>query len=290
MELKTPSGRVRFHKTGDHRGPLALFLPGAAWTGLEGLFLGEMMPGFDWHLVDLPGTGGSDPLPSTDTFTFGRWFQDLSQALGGGPFHLVGHSLGGYLGLLGAVSQPQPVASLVLIDGGIGALPRFPYHEIGFLGGFGPLGSLADRLLGGRLIQKHPGPPGGQPLYDPESFSRYLGIVPSKSILEAAADRPDSGEDWAMDSRAILRLGLLAYRLRPESLRARLKFPTLAIVAAFPGGRPDQKARARRTLSRVRNQPQIQPWMAETGHYPFWEAPQAFEKRLREFYGRPSPV
>lgn len=75
------------------------------------------LPAFDLVAIDLPGNGYSDALPG------GYQLQELGfllcriiQALQWPDCHLTGHSLGGGLAPLAAVSHPAAVKSLTLIE------------------------------------------------------------------------------------------------------------------------------------------------------------------------------
>ncbi len=75
--------------------------------------------------VDLPGHGGSHgPLLETIP-EMGEWMAELVRAMGLAPAHLVGHSMGTYIGLETAAQAPDVVGSLVLI-GTAAAMPVHP--------------------------------------------------------------------------------------------------------------------------------------------------------------------
>ncbi len=72
--------------------------------------------------IDLPGHGKSPA--SDDPVAYGREtlldaFDDIIQGLDG-PVGLVGHSLGGYLGMAYALTRPAALAGLVLVSTGPG--------------------------------------------------------------------------------------------------------------------------------------------------------------------------
>lgn len=81
--------------------------------------------GYRVAAVDLPGHGGSDG-PAIETIPeMGAWLADVIDALELGPAHVVGHSMGTYIGIEAAAQRPETVASLVLV-GTAAAMPVHP--------------------------------------------------------------------------------------------------------------------------------------------------------------------
>lgn len=81
--------------------------------------------GFRVAAVDLPGHGGSDGPPLESVPEMGAWLADAIDALSMGPAHVVGHSMGTYVGIEAAAQRPGSVASLVLV-GTAAAMPVHP--------------------------------------------------------------------------------------------------------------------------------------------------------------------
>jgi len=102
--------RLRYLVAGDGE-PLLLVhgLGGSAanWLALAPLLL----PGRRLIVPDLPGHGGSDPLPAAASLTA---YADSLAALLEGPAAVVGHSLGGAIALRLAIRRPGLVSALVL--------------------------------------------------------------------------------------------------------------------------------------------------------------------------------
>ena len=81
--------------------------------------------GYRVAALDLPGHGGSDGPPMDSIPEMGRWLADAIDALEMGPAHVVGHSMGTFIGIEAAAHRPETVASLVLV-GTAAAMPVHP--------------------------------------------------------------------------------------------------------------------------------------------------------------------
>jgi pimeloyl-ACP methyl ester carboxylesterase len=137
--------------------------------------------GRDWHPIlpaltdrhhvvffDLPGFGRStrgSELYSPERYV--RFVHEVARPRIGGPFDLVGHSMGGAISLLYAACHPDDVRRLVLMDVA-GILHRQAYTEFamhaglaGIPGVLGPTRGLATTVAdvaGGRLLGLSPDP------------------------------------------------------------------------------------------------------------------------------------
>ena len=81
--------------------------------------------GFRVAALDLPGHGGSDG-PAIETIPeMGGWLAAAIDALGFGPAHVIGHSMGTFIGIEAAAQRPETIASLVLV-GTAAAMPVHP--------------------------------------------------------------------------------------------------------------------------------------------------------------------
>lgn len=78
----------------------------------------ELDPSLRFLMLDLTGHGNSPPLPpGADLSTLARDAIETARAEGiRGPLRIVGHSLGGRVGLEAILRTPQEVGSVVLLD------------------------------------------------------------------------------------------------------------------------------------------------------------------------------
>ena len=119
---------LRYYVGGSSSGPplvLVHGLGGAAsnWSELVPL----LAPRFRLLVPDLPGHGGSSPLPSAPTLSpFADAVAAIAEREGLLPATVVGHSLGGVVALRLALHHPDAVKSLVLAAAaGISSASRF---------------------------------------------------------------------------------------------------------------------------------------------------------------------
>jgi len=131
--------RIRYFE-GGHGPPLLLVhgFGGAAWNFSE---LAPLLPGRRLIVPDLPGHGGSSPLPATTI----AGFADVVASLLDEPADVVGHSLGGVVALRLAERHPRLVRSVVLAAAaGISSSTRLAEITIALAGIVQP-GRLAGR-------------------------------------------------------------------------------------------------------------------------------------------------
>jgi pimeloyl-ACP methyl ester carboxylesterase len=114
--LEWHGARLRYYVDGAGSGPSLVLvhgLGGAAsnWCELVPL----LAPRFRLLVVDLPGHGGSSPLPSAPTLSpFADAVFRIAESEELLPAAVVGHSLGGLVALRLALRRPQAVRALVL--------------------------------------------------------------------------------------------------------------------------------------------------------------------------------
>ena len=121
----TLTGVVALHVESKGEGPPVLLIPGlgyASWCWREQEALADR-----WRLCKIdPRGAGRSPKPD-GPYSIAEMTEDIASTVAGlGPFHVVGHSLGGYLAMMLAIEYPDLVRSLLLIattSGGAGHTP-----------------------------------------------------------------------------------------------------------------------------------------------------------------------
>lgn len=125
-EVLAPDG-VALRAQSAGAGPTVLFIHGLGFAEWAGVPLRNHLVGAGYRFVtfDNRGTGRSDK--PAGPYTIAQLAEDarsVVEAVGDGPTHVVGYSMGGYVALQLAVSRPSLVRSLTLIAtsaGGPGA-------------------------------------------------------------------------------------------------------------------------------------------------------------------------
>jgi 3-oxoadipate enol-lactonase len=128
---------------------------GAAWNFDE---LAPLLPGRRLLIPDLPGHGGSAPLPAPSLAGFADVLADLVVAESAGPADVLGHSLGGVVALRLAVRRPELVRRLILAaPAGISSAARSAELTIALVGLIQPgrlAGRRADRIARSRRLRR----------------------------------------------------------------------------------------------------------------------------------------
>jgi 3-oxoadipate enol-lactonase len=115
VPMTTSDGRFSYEAAGDRSAPPLVFLHGIggaarAWRRQIADFSN------DYHAVawDMPGYGGSEPLPTVSITTLADALQDFLAAIGANKPILVGHSIGGIIVQEWLIKYPAAASALVL--------------------------------------------------------------------------------------------------------------------------------------------------------------------------------
>lgn len=120
VEVPVAGGRVLRGRRRGSGGPVVVFETGlgnTSWVWAK--VVAEVSRVTTTVVYDRAGLGESDPAPPEDDRGFRAQAADLNallDALGDGPFVLVGHSAGGIVARLAAAERPERIAGLVLAD------------------------------------------------------------------------------------------------------------------------------------------------------------------------------
>src|SRR6185437_741073 len=113
--MNTRNGRFGFEAAGDAAAPPLVFLHGigGAARGWRNQldFFGERYRVIAW---DMPGYGGSAPLPNVSITTLADALQDFLQQIGASRPILVGHSIGGMIVQQWLIKHPGAATAVVL--------------------------------------------------------------------------------------------------------------------------------------------------------------------------------
>jgi 3-oxoadipate enol-lactonase len=210
--LKTRDGRFSYEAAGDPDAPPLVFLHGIggaarAWRGQLDYFA----DGYHCIAWDMPGYGGSAPLPSVSIASLADALQDFLHATGADKPVLVGHSIGGMIVQQLLTDEPLVACAVVLAQ----TSPAFGKPDgdwqkqfinvrLGPLDRGETLASLAPSLVK-ELVGDDPDPAGlalardcmaaiQSPPCAEGDFGADAGVVGIKGQQRAGADDGEDGE------------------------------------------------------------------------------------------------
>lgn len=118
LERTATIGGFKIHYRVGGSGPFLLMLHGMTLTGEQWLpFAEDLLDSYTVIVADLPGHGGSSPLPGAFSFEkSAQLMHGLLDELGAQQVYGIGHSAGGMTLLHMAVRQPKRLKVMVLVD------------------------------------------------------------------------------------------------------------------------------------------------------------------------------
>lgn len=122
--------RIHFIEWGPRTGKPVLLVHGAFAWGATWVSQAEALAGAGYRVIamDLPPFGFSEPPPTSDysRVAQARRIAAVVERLGPQPVTLVAHSLGAAAALDAAMSAPQRLGQVVLVDAALGRVPPSP--------------------------------------------------------------------------------------------------------------------------------------------------------------------
>jgi pimeloyl-ACP methyl ester carboxylesterase len=266
--LEARGGRLRYLVAGEGE-PLLLVhgLGGAAanWLVLAPLLL----PGRRVLVPDLPGHGGSSPLPASPSLNaYADRLACLLEREGATPAAVVGHSLGGAIALRLAIRRREAVAALVLAGAaGISSATRNARYAL----------TITGILKPGRKIAPHRRRVASSALLKRLVFGRWGASDPPAlppELVEAFLAGPARHTDTVSAAKALVRDDV---RVDLE----RVACPTLVLWGARDNQLPvaDAFEYARRLRAPLRV-------IADCGHLLIGERPEACADAITGFLSR----
>src|SRR5690242_15580020 len=260
--------RLRYLVAGEGE-PLVLVhgLGGAAsnWLALAPLLL----PGRRLLVPELPGHGGSSPLPAAPSLNaYADPLASLVENEGASPAAVVGHSLGGAIALRLAIRRPETVRAVVLAGAaGISSATRSAHYAL----------TITGLLKPGRKIAPHRARVARSALLRHVVFGRWGAADPPAlppDVVEAFLAGPARHTDTVSAAKALVRDDV-RYDL------GRVACPALVLWGARDNQLPidDAFEYARRLRAPLRA-------IADCGHLLIGERPAACADAITAFLSR----
>jgi pimeloyl-ACP methyl ester carboxylesterase len=266
--LELPGGRLRYLAAGEGEPVLLVHgLGGAAanWLALAPLLL----PGRRLLVPELPGHGGSSPLPAAPSLNaYADPLAALLEREGAAPAVVIGHSLGGAIAVRLAIRRPDTVRAVVLAGAaGISSATRSARYAL----------TITGLLKPGRKIAPHRGRVARSALLRRIVFGRWGAADPPAlppDVVEAFLAGPARHTDTVSAAKALVRDDV-RYDL------GRVACPVLVLWGARDNQLPigDAFEYARRLRAPLRA-------IADCGHLLIGEHPAACADSITAFLSR----
>lgn len=259
--------RIRAIEAGRGNGPPLLLIHGfmathAQWDDL----LDDLAERFHVIAPDLPGFGDSaKPSPSRysyDPEAFAESMADLVAAFDVGRVHVIGHSLGGAIGLTLASQHAELVQRLIVVDPLTYAFPLGLRSKMPFYPVIGPL--LFKQLYGRGVFRSY---------FREDMFSK--GIPINVGRVDGFYDKfnsPSARESAYATMRSMHDTRTVIARL------GRIRAPTLVVW-----GREDKLFPVAHASRLAKELPNARLEIMDAGHCPHEERPEQFLAVVNEF-------
>ncbi|KGX84878.1 alpha/beta fold hydrolase [Pontibacillus marinus] len=255
------------------RGFPVLFLPAAGFLGNEGQNIADViLDDFQTHLLDLPGMGrGQGIKKRCTTKEMAEWVKGYLDQEGIDQVHVIGHSLGGALGMAFAAHYPKRVSKLVLLDQGHKPFPRIPKNEFGPFAYAFPVLSGAVRLFGRPILQKLEPLFAGSPTnYEDRDIDQEVHDFCEQFNLENTAYIRKAKEIPAEFSVDGLNLMFGYYQTNLPKLLKRIESKTFLAYATFKEVDEKEQRYTQKYIKSWSNGGELSLRSVNGGHYVHW--------------------
>ncbi|WP_411102024.1 alpha/beta fold hydrolase [Streptomyces sp. cmx-4-9] len=203
--LVTARGVFAVHEAGTPERGTALLVPGFTGSKEDFIALLEPLAAAGYRVVAVDGRGQYEsPGPREEAaYALEELARDLlaqAAALGGGPVHLVGHSLGGLVSRAAVLRDPAPFASLTLLSSGPAAIEEAQQARTKLLvAALEALGDDMPALWAAMRAQDPPEAAGDSPELARFLRERWLATVPEQLMATSRAliSEPDRVDELA---------------------------------------------------------------------------------------------
>ncbi|CAN7271318.1 alpha/beta fold hydrolase [Rossellomorea sp. LjRoot5] len=242
----------------------AIFLPGTGWAGNFGMPIAELLVDeYMIHMLDLPGIGRSDGLDGIVKMNdAANWLNEYLEEKKIDKVTIIGHSLGGGIGMSFAYYYPEKVVKMILLDIGFARIERFPVDMFGSVGYFLPMISMLHRIFGQRFLGEEKNNSTNTEQISQEEIKEKIksfGFEDNEFIRNAMKNQQEASSKG-------LSLLLALYRWNLPKTLNRIKTPCLVLY----GNRKDKpikfQKKLHRQVNRIKN-PNIIFKNLNGGHY-----------------------
>lgn len=218
-----------------------IFLPGTGWAAEFGTPIAEALKeDFVTHMLDIPGIGRSKGLEGVVNLQdAANWLHTYVEDHKLQKVNIIGHSLGGIIGLSYTYYYPEKVNKLILLDIGFAKIERFPVQMMGNVGYVFPLISILHKLFGQKILGENSQVENNTEKDIQQTISR-LGLQDTPFIRESIKNQP-------LASNQGISLLLAAYRANLPKFVKKLNVPCLVLF----GIRANESEKSKKNSAKI---------------------------------------
>ncbi len=265
----------RIKVTTEGEGPDVILIPGLGSSPRVWREMVRAMPGNRYHVVHVAGFAGrargqnaQGPVAAPVAEEIARYIanQKLDRPA------IVGHSMGGTIGLMIAARHPESLSRLMVVD----MLP--------FLGAmFGPPGTTAASIAPVADILK-----GQMSVLDPAARQARSTVALAR-MIDNAAMRPAALDDSLTSDQDVVARAfheLVVTDLRPELARIAVPVAVLYVSQKAPGPTDAQTDAGYKDGYALLKGVSLKR-MPASSHFMMWDQPEQFQAEVKTFLGQP---